>query len=187
MYLDVEQPMVLTFKNVLTQEECAKLIEKIESLEPSLATINTARGHILRPDIRNNDRVIFDDEVFAEDVFQRIRERVPQIVLGMDLVGANERFRCYRYRPGQRFAQHRDGAFFRNDDERSYYSFLLYLNEDFEGGETKFFEVPETSVRPETGMALLFQHPLLHEGALVTRGTKYVARSDLMYRRYMGG
>ena len=32
-------------------------------------------------------------------------------------------------------------------------------------------------------MALLFQHRLLHEGAEVTAGVKYVVRSDIMYRR----
>ena len=30
-------------------------------------------------------------------------------------------------------------------------------------------------------MALIFDHFLLHEGAAVTRGRKYVLRSDVMY------
>ena len=33
------------------------------------------------------------------------------------------------------------------------------------------------------GWGLIFQHPLLHEGSEVTSGTKYVARTDLMYRK----
>jgi len=42
---------------------------------------------------------------------------------------------------------------------------------------------PEVAIQPETGMGLLFQHPIIHEGSIVTSGVKYVARSDLMYRR----
>ncbi|MEQ1701420.1 MAG: hypothetical protein ABMA25_15030, partial [Ilumatobacteraceae bacterium] len=33
---------------------------------------------------------------------------------------------------------------------------------------------------PKTGMALLFQHRILHEGAVVTSGTKYVLRTDVI-------
>jgi hypothetical protein len=36
-------------------------------------------------------------------------------------------------------------------------------------------------VRGRTGMALVFEHALTHEGAEVTGGTKYVLRSDVMY------
>jgi hypothetical protein len=89
---------------------------------------------------------------------------------------------CYRYQPGQRFAPHYDGAFFRSDDEVSHLTLLVYLNEDFIGGETRFY-VPEALIKPRTGMALFFQHRLLHEGCEVRSGTKYVARSDVMYHR----
>ena len=38
-----------------------------------------------------------------------------------------------------------------------------------------------TSVRPVTGMALVFAHHQLHEGCVVEKGTKYVMRTDVMY------
>ena len=95
-------------------------------------------------------------------------------------IGLNERWRFYRYDPGQAFRWHRDGAYERNALERSRLTFMVYLNEDFAGGETRF----ETfAVRPRTGTALVFLHPLLHEGAEIERGRKYVMRSDVMYRR----
>jgi hypothetical protein len=40
----------------------------------------------------------------------------------------------------------------------------------------------EKRIEPHAGMALLFQHRLLHEGSEVTSGVKYVVRSDVMYR-----
>jgi prolyl 4-hydroxylase len=100
----------------------------------------------------------------------------------MQVVGANERLRCYRYAPGQRFKPHFDGSFARDHDERSLLTFMVYLNDDFEGGETALLDLDQM-VAPKTGSALLFQHPILHEGCTVTRGVKYALRSDIMYRR----
>ncbi len=59
-------------------------------------------------------------------------------------------------------------------------TFMIYLNEDMKGGETKFIEC---DIKPETGKALIFIHELLHEGAPVLEGVKYVLRTDVMYRR----
>jgi hypothetical protein len=41
---------------------------------------------------------------------------------------------------------------------------------------------PEISIKPRTGMRLLFQQSIIHEGSVVTAGVKYVARTDRMYR-----
>jgi predicted 2-oxoglutarate/Fe(II)-dependent dioxygenase YbiX len=88
---------------------------------------------------------------------------------------------AYRYDPGQSFKWHRDGYFERPEGfprQRSRLTYMVYLNDDFEGGETAFrgFEVT-----PVKGMALVFHHPVLHQGAAVTRGRKYVVRTDVMY------
>jgi hypothetical protein len=66
--------------------------------------------------------------------------------------------------------------------EASRLTFMVYLNEDFGGGATEF-DFPKETVRPREGMALVFDHGLQHQGAEVTRGTKYVLRSDVMYAR----
>jgi len=181
--VDTDKPYIIKVQGVLSADECRALIARIDSLNPEIATINTFPGARVRTDVRNNERVIFDDHELASTLLARVSCRAPKTIHGMSLVGANERFRCYRYQPGMRFAPHSDGAFYRNDHEFSCYTFMVYLNAAFEGGNTTFFTVPEVSIRPETGMGLLFQHPLLHEGAIVTSGVKYVVRTDLMYRR----
>jgi hypothetical protein len=38
-------------------------------------------------------------------------------------------------------------------------------------------------VVPRTGHALIFEHGLRHQGAEVSRGIKYVLRSDVMFER----
>ena len=158
------------------------MIARIEELGPKTATINSVGGTKVNLDVRNNDRVIFDDQALADDLLKRIDEDAPKEIFGRKLVGVNERFRCYRYQPGMRFAPHSDGSFVRDENERSFYSFLIYLNAEFEGGNTTFMTRPEIAIEPEVGMGLLFQHPIVHEGSIVTSGVKYVARTDLMYR-----
>jgi prolyl 4-hydroxylase len=178
--LDHGGPIAFTVDNVLTADECTATIARIEALGPEAAPITTSRGFEMRPDIRNNTRVIIDDEALARILFERVAAVVPPL-FGMTPVGANERFRCYRYTPGQKFAAHYDGAFVRSDSERSQLTFMVYLNGGFEGGNTEFLDF-DTRAVPQAGRALLFQHQVLHEGCEVTSGTKYVLRSDVMYR-----
>lgn len=182
MNLDHEKPYIITVPNVLTPEECRRLIDRIDAQGPTIATINTRRGVRVKPSVRNNERVIFDDPVLANLLLDRAQSYIPDEIHGMNLCGANERLRCYRYQPGMRFAPHMDDAFHRNEHEQSWYSYLVYLNGGFEGGNTTFLVEPEVSITPEAGNGLLFQHELIHEGSEVLSGTKYVVRTDVMYR-----
>lgn len=181
-HLDLDQPLYFIVDGVLSPAECRQLIARIEAEGPTLAPVTTARGPVTRTDIRNNTRVMFDDPDLAEDLFERVAHYCPRTMKGRTICGANERLRCYKYEPGQRFAPHYDGAFIRSDDERSFLTFMVYLNDDFEGGETDLIGLREV-IQPRTGRALLFQHPILHEGRTVQRGVKYAVRSDIMYRR----
>lgn len=179
--LDLAAPMVWTVPEVMSREECRALIARIESAGCVPAPITTGAGFVMRPDIRNNTRVVIDDEALATDLFRRVSAHVPAVLAGCDVVSANERLRCYRYERGQRFAPHYDGAFVRDANEMSRLTFMVYLNDDFVGGTTNFLDL-EQCIEPRAGTALFFQHRLLHEGSEVTEGVKYVLRSDVMYR-----
>ena len=103
-----------------------------------------------------------------------------------NLLGINERFRYYRYDVGQTFRQHYDGSFCRHPGEESKLTFMVYLNDHFTGGTTEFYDGDGSSretVQPKRGMALVFRHAQLHEGAPVAQGRKYVLRTDVMYQR----
>ena len=139
----------------------------------------------MAPEIRNNTRVILDDTGLARRLWGRLCPLLPAELEGMSAAGLNERFRFYRYEAGQKFDWHRDGAFHRSDREWSLLTLIFYLNDGYEGGETEFEYVTEGTLQitPRAGHALVFSHPLLHRGAPVRGGTKYVLRTDVMYRR----
>ena len=181
--LDLGKPLIFELPAVFTAAECADWIARIQSAGTELAPINTRQGSQVESQIRNNRRVIFDDPEWANALFERVKDQVPPEIHDMSLVGVNERLRCYEYQPGHRFAPHSDGAFIRGDGERSWYTYMIYLNDGFAGGETIFFVEPEVIIRPRVGAALIFQHPIIHEGSEVMAGVKYVVRTDLMYRR----
>ena len=117
--IDKTKPYILTVPDVLTADECELLIARIESLKPEVAPINTLSGTRVRTETRNNDRVIFDDKELAQSLLDCVQDSAPKEIHRMVLVGANERFRCYRYRSGMRFAPHTDAAFYRDEQECS--------------------------------------------------------------------
>jgi hypothetical protein len=177
-------PTRFTVAPFLDPDACRALIDWTESLGYEAAPITTLRGFEMRPDIRNNTRVMVDDPRRAAALWERLRPHARAVVEGparWEPVGLNERLRFYRYTPGQHFRWHMDGAFIRSYAEQSLWTFMVYLNDDFEGGATEFFR--DAPVRPQTGAALVFDHELRHQGGTVIAGTKYVLRSDVMFRR----
>ena len=177
-------PFVAFIEDALSPELCDRLVQRIEAHSPAVAPINVAGGPVLDEKTRNNDRVMFDDVALAAELFARTRTALPSTLDGGTLVGYNERFRGYRYRRGQRFAPHFDGAYHRpataKGREGSQITVLFYLNEGFQGGETKILDY-DVVIVPKKGSVLLFEHPILHEGCAIESGVKYVLRTDAMY------
>lgn len=170
---------IFTIGDFLSANECDRFVAEAEARGFDDAPINTAFGAQIRKDVRNNTRVMIDDVPTAEDLWSRVTDYIPMRRGDWGACGVNERLRFYRYEIGQQFDWHYDGAFERDNGERSQLTFMVYLNEGFEGGETSFGRV---SIQPQKGMALLFVHQIRHKGQPVVRGRKYVIRTDVMYR-----
>jgi predicted 2-oxoglutarate/Fe(II)-dependent dioxygenase YbiX len=174
---------IVTIRGLFTPEECAAWVGTAEGVGFHEAPITTGAGFVMMPEVRNNTRVILDDVPRARALWDRLGAWVPPARDRGQAAGLNERFRFYRYAPGQFFRWHRDGAFFRGARERSMVTALVYLNDDFDGGSTDFdLGGEDLRVVPERGLVLLFDHRLRHQGAPVERGRKYVLRTDVMYR-----
>jgi len=177
---------VITIRGALTPQDCAALTAFAEGIGFSDAPITTAAGFVMAPEIRNNTRVMVDDPARAAELWQRLSPHIPAFLNGCRALGLNERFRFYRYDRGEKFAWHYDGPYSRPNGECSRLTLMLYLNDDFEGGATEFQLDEWLVVQPEAGMVLLFDHPVLHQGSPVTRGRKYVLRTDVMYEAPFG-
>jgi len=150
------------------------------------------------------------DDIFINTLFNLTKPFLPQSYPdGAQLYGINARFRCYRYVPGAVYRPHIDGAWPPSaiDDKGEYVydaspkgtavmsrlTSLIYLNDEFEGGETTFYKPSSDGglelwpVKPRCGGVLVFPHGegggggLLHEGTGVKKGGKFVIRTDVLY------
>lgn len=109
--------------------------------------------------------------------------------------GCNPTVRICRYRTGGHFVPHRDfGYVIQKGENFSIKTVMIYLSDEFEGGATSFYTDEQSlytpgedkhrthSFRPKTGDALVFNSGIVHDGGVLTGGTKYILRSELMYR-----
>jgi len=89
------------------------------------------------------------------------------------------RLKCYNGGTGQQFRKHVDIGDY--NSARRYLAFLFYLNDDFTGGETEFFD--DMKITPKRGSVLVFpptwQYP--HAGLPVDTGDKYILSTYLHY------
>lgn len=183
------------FPDVLSRAECQTLVRSAEALGFGSA------AHDYPPSYRDNERLVLDTPQLADSLYRRLSALLPRTLSAADdrserweLSGLNPRLRFCRYRAGQQFRIHQDGVHHADAGQMSRLTFMIYLDEapSFEGGDTLFYaRGPEADgappvvarVRPRAGSLIVFDHALFHAGDVVTRGTKHILRSDLMYRR----
>ncbi len=180
MHVVTHTASIWTIEGFLTTHECEALIALSETTGYEEAEVSLSSGPTMMKGLRNNYRLIYTDDSLAQRLWEKLKMHVPETIEETKVIGLNEQFRFYRYEDAQRFKRHIDGRFRRNDLEESRITFMVYLNEDFMGGETAFDAV---TIAPRLGTALCFIHELKHEGCPVISGTKYVLRSDVMYRK----
>ncbi len=170
---------IFVIKDFLSGKECDDLINFSENQGYNPAKVNIHGRERMMTMVRNNERVLHKDEDFAQTYWEKLKPHCNEQIGNRVPVGLNEMFRFYKYGVHQRFKRHRDGSFVRNTMEKSLLTFMVYLNDDFEGGTTEFDDI---EINPKQGMALIFDHELKHEGKKIISGFKYVLRSDIMYR-----
>jgi len=135
------------------------------------------------------------DHKLAALVWSRIITFLPARIKAQDgsewkASGLNERWRLAKYHPGDKFEPHIDAFFRRSLNEKSMFTVNVYMNGNFEGGRTRFFDKNYeeiAAIKGEPGLCLIFRQPpeaqLVHDGEEVTAGVKYLYRTDVMYTR----
>lgn len=196
-----ESKFAIMIHNILTPEECEEIIELAEGSGFQPAAIYDAATKTVH---RNCTRCIIDDHALAENWFKRIlhslndtphEQKVKECPwMGhkhkepLHAVSLNERLRVVKYSHGQFFTKHVDATFTRGSDaggregEKSMVSVHFYLNQGYKGGITRFHGGNRSfDVHTKMGSVMLFESTIPHEAAKVTKGEKYVVRTDIMY------
>lgn len=165
------------FPGFLSAQECRYLIDSAEAAFRPSMVIDNRTGQFTPDPIRRSDVAPFPlaDE---RPVIHAINRRIAH-ASGTG-IAQGEPLQILRYAVGQEYRQHHDAI--PNADNQRILTFLIYLNEDFEGGETAFPKVG-LQFRGKSGDALMFSNvvdgqpdPLaIHIGMPVTGGTKFLA------------
>ncbi|MDI1431483.1 prolyl hydroxylase family protein [Polyangium sorediatum] len=189
-HFDFTAQLLWTVPALFSPEECASILDGAQGGAWLPATVNAEEGRVVDPRIRSSTTAVLRDPALADELFRRVKPHVPERMttelgargrVAMHLAGIFLPLRIYRYEVGQHFGLHQDQSYAGEGGTRSLLTLMVYLNEGFAGGATEFPE-QERIIVPKTGDALLFQHMLLHAGNPVTDGTKFVLRSDVLYR-----
>lgn len=177
-----------TVEGVLTAEEAAAFIRAAEGVgfptppsgppQPGMAA-------------RDNARLAWEDRALSDALWRILQPSIAASCAGDAALalGCSPALRLYRYAPGQRFARHYDDAVggVLGPGTGTRHTVLIYLSA-CAGGETVFYGAKGkevAAVPPAPGRALIHRHGddcLLHEGARVRDGVKYVLRTDVVYR-----
>ena len=179
MRMNEHTSYIFTIDNFWTEKKCVDFIAKSEAIGYQPAKVGTDKVQVVVESVRNNERIIYNDLSLADTLWRQLKTYAPEKIGNSNAIGLNELFRFYKYQPGQKFKKHRDQSFIRDNGEASYYTFMIYLNDNYTGGTTIFNDI---IIQPKQGTALIFFHDLEHEGSAVREGTKYVLRTDIMYK-----
>ncbi|MGW5385157.1 2OG-Fe(II) oxygenase [Nocardia sp. NPDC003963] len=192
--LRVEQPQLVLFDDVLSAEECDRIIEMSGNrLQPS-ATIDPATGKLEQAETRTSESFMFapGENPFIDDIDRRI------CALMNYPTDYGEGLQVVHYRTGGQYLPHFD--FFSPNDPGSIVhltgggqrvaTLIVYLNDVEDGGGTHFSEAG-ISFTPRKGQALYFRYfnkigqldpATVHAGLPVLSGEKWIINKWM--RRY---
>ncbi|KAE9464929.1 hypothetical protein C3L33_03160, partial [Rhododendron williamsianum] len=195
---------LFTVQDFFTSVESKAFVKAAESLGfAHQGSLGPTKGEAYR----DNDRVSVNDPVLANTIWESGLNKLfcDFKIRGKVAVGLNPNIRLYRYKVGQRFGRHIDEGVDLGDGKHTHYTLLIYLSGGFKpksksdksnpqdssellvGGETVFYGPRNgvvAEVSPVEGMALLHIHGdkcMLHEARNVSKGVKYVLRSDVTF------
>lgn len=175
-----ETPAIRVFPGLFTRAECDYLIHAAKPLlQPSIVIDPQTGAHVPNP-VRTSSGASFPF-VDENPAIHALNRRLAA-ASGTD-VRAGEPLWVLHYAPGQQYRQHSDALPGVAPSQQRVMTFLVYLNEDYDGGATTF---PAAGVefRGQVGDGLLFRNASadgtpdprsVHAGLPVTRGIKHLA------------
>ena len=219
--------LVVTIDNVLSNDTCKSIISFCEREHP-LTVIDK-----LTVELKPKSEYVIEDRTFATELYSSVLESpikdflednsVKRQPLGFDVTkgdwlvqGIDDTFQIFKVQPNDKsiVLPQRDAQRCHNNDKRSLFSLLIFLNEDFEDGNTEFyFPINENSERCVgkdmtvlneieaanglekgydsfsvsgcQGKAILYSHDVLYQAYTVRNGCKWLLKANVMLKRNM--
>lgn len=194
---------IMQIRNVLSASECERIIHEIVKMD-AWTTQNNLKREV--------SRLCILDDAFAKLLWDRLYPCIQEslcVPTGFLSEGrwvplkVNPCFRISRYIPGNKFLPHFDAPYCQSSTIKSGMSLVIYLNDDFTGGQTlcynheytrsmaglsvdeimRITDMKPVAISPTQGSVVMFPHSLLHSAESLTEGTKFVIRTDLVFQQ----
>ena len=180
--MDIEE-YISYYKNVVPDALCKTIMNYDYNFQPSTYANN--KGKLTSSD----ERVLMDecwvgkDDAYYEDIKEAFERVIKKYSNKFPLFSVQHTtdFRINRYSVGGFMSNHVDNIHHSHGQQYGYpqVSALLYLNDDYEGGE---FYVAGKRVIPPQGSAIIFPSNFMfpHEAKVVTKGIRWSIVTWLM-------
>jgi len=175
-----EDPLVMRFPSFLSSAECDYLASVAEPMMRPSVIVDPHSGRQVANPIRTSHGAAFPF-VDENPAINAINRRIAA-ASGSD-VRCGEPLQVLRYAPGQEYRLHSDALPGCPPAQQRVTTFLIWLNDDYLGGETEFPQV-RLKLRGRKGDGLLFRNAApdgapdmraAHAGLPVTAGVKMLA------------
>lgn len=165
---------VIILPQFLSRDECNQLRQGLVNVE----------FDVIGDGETEHQRYDFADTQLSHTIGLKLRPHLPRWVPQDSFVLHEWYASRYSHTKSEALGVHVDGknTFYGNE---SVLTLLIYLNDDFDGGETVFVDKQEREldrIVPQSGKAVLLSQNLLHKALPPQRGTKLILRSDIMIR-----
>jgi len=179
-----EEKVWFTIPAVFFAAECAALRDRLDAIFDEHCTEPGQNGRTARDHV---------DSELTKLLWERLAAHVPTSFGGQSRVGPHPMMRIMRYEAQGSLSAHLDGTL-EHCGQISFLTAFLYLNDNFSGGDTRFFQSSDfcdetfrydgkgiIDITPREGTLNVFQHNLWHMGLPVMGAQKYGIRIMIMY------
>lgn len=156
--------MIYILPDFFSHMECQKYIDLINNNKIIIPFTNSGKF--------NNNK--WNDTAITSSFY----EKLLTYKLNDNLLRPNKIIMSGKYDVGDSFSLHTDTGLFYDkiNKEKTCWTLLIYLNDNFTGGETVFYDNNfniSKIIKPKEGSAILFDIDLWHKGNELINGTKY--------------
>jgi hypothetical protein len=179
---------ILEINNFITEKECEDLIEYSKTQTLLKSKVLSESGNV-DSDNRDSEQVWFEDN--SHYVVKKIADLSSKITQKPS--NYMEQLQFLKYNKGGYFKEHYDPEVnYKSDTKDRIYTIIIYLNDDFEGGQTNFKNL-NMSINPKKGKAVIFKSldekgnilkNSLHQGSEVKSGNKYMCNKWVHMNKY---
>lgn len=217
---------IYTIDNLISNDTCLDLIAQSNKKGWNKSSPSGGgHGRTGNEDARTNMFCVLEDDALSSEIWSKVKDTLPP---NLSFLGDNVYFnsndkgtewypkfiynkmRFYKYEVGEAFPEHIDYKVKRTIInkgteyvQQSFLTLLIYLNDDFNGGETGYWpdhcgihcrflrnvekqnstKNHQVLINPKIGMGVVQDQNILHEGLPTTKGTKYILRTDIIHER----